>query len=86
MDMTESIPKPEDMKLFTPAEVYHLIDARLTEVDEKLSELPLLVKDILARERSERRKRILQWLHKYVPAGGYGSLLFGLAELIWGVL
>lgn len=77
-----SIPRPEDMKLFTPAEVYHLIDARLTEVDEKISELPVLVKNILAQERSERRKRILKWLHRYVPAGGYASMIGFLLEII----
>jgi hypothetical protein len=75
-------PRPEDLKLFTPAEVYHLIDARLTEVDEKISELPMMVKQILAQERSERRKRILKWLHRYIPAGGYASLLGFVVELI----
>lgn len=76
------IPRPEDMKLFTPRELFHLIDTRLTEVDEKIAEIPQLVNEALDKRASERRKRILRWLHRYVPAGGYASLLGFLVELI----
>ena len=87
MSSVSDPPRPEDQKLFTPNDVYGLIQARLDMFDDTVRSIPQMVKDEIneyfEKRREARAKQIDFMIRKVLPAGGYGGLIFAIIEIVF---